>query len=213
MAADRYHATGPQAEAEPGSNGQVLRNRLGIADPAQMEQAELQLLLQLYEFVLREQLPERGLTVADLTEWHRLWLGNVYDWAGQARSVNMGKGGFQFAAAAQIPRLLDSFEQQCLRRHTPCQGMDDVALVDAIAVCHVEFILIHPFREGNGRLSRLLADVMAVQAGRGPLDYSPWDADKAAYFAAIQRGMAMDYAPMRQLVSAALAAPLAAGRG
>lgn len=47
---------------------------------------------------------------------------------------------------------------------------------------------------------------MAVQAGRGPLDYSAWDADKAAYFAAIQRGMNMDYAPMRQLVSVVLTA-------
>lgn len=90
---------------------------------------------------------------------------------------------------------------------TPCHGLENDALAEAIAVCHVELILIHPFREGNGRLSRLLADVMAVQAGRGPLDYSGWDADKATYFAAIQRGMGMDYAPMRQLVSAALAAP------
>ncbi len=48
---------------------------------------------------------------------------------------------------------------------------------------------------------------MAVQAGRGPLDYSRWDADKDGYFAAIQRGMDRDYAPMSQLVSAALAAP------
>jgi cell filamentation protein len=67
-------------------------------------------------------------------------------------------------------------------------------------------ILIHPFREGNGRLSRLLADVMAVQAGREPLDYSHWDANKVAYFAAIQRGMSRDYVPMGELVSVALAA-------
>jgi len=48
----------------------------------------------------------------------------------------------------------------------------------------VEFILIHPFREGNGRLSRLLADVMAVQSGRGPLDYSGWNEHKATYIQA-----------------------------
>jgi len=69
---------------------------------------------------------------------------------------------------------------------------------------HVELILIHPFREGNGRLSRLLADVMVVQAGRGPLDYSAWEADKAAYFGAIRAGMAKDYRPMQRLVEAAL---------
>ena len=116
----------------------------------------------------------------------------------------MGKSGFQFAAAAQIPRLLAEYERDCLLPSTPCDDLHTTALAEAIAVCHVKLILIHPFREGNGRLSRLLADVMAVQAGRELLDYSPWDADKAAYFAAIQRGMVRDYAPMRRLVSLAL---------
>lgn len=208
MAANRYQATGSQVECQPGSNEQVLRNRQGITDPAVMAELETRLLLRLYERMLRERFPDRRLDVADLLGWHYQWLGNVYDWAGQPRSVNMSKDGFHFAAALQIPRLLDEFERKFLHRYTPCHGIDDSALVEAIAVCHVELILIHAFREGNGRLSRLLADVMAVQAGRGPLDYSQWDADKNAYFTAIQRGVGMDYAPMRALVSAALA-----GRG
>ena len=213
MPIDRYHASGPQADSQPGSDGLVLRNRLGITDPQQLQDAELQLLLQLYEFVLGEAFPERGIKVADLAEWHRLWLGNVYVWAGQLRSVNLGKGGFQFAAAAQLPRLLQDFELQCLRPSTPCTDMDGEALAQAIALCHVEFILIHPFREGNGRLSRLLADVMAMQAGHGLLDYTTWDADKTAYFAAIQKGMSRNYQPMQALVSAALTGPREPGRG
>lgn len=80
------------------------------------------------------------------------------------------------------PQLLAEFERDCLHRYTPCENMDAHAhahaLAEAIAMCHVELILVHPVREGNGRLSRLLADVMAVQAGRGPLDYSHWDANK-----------------------------------
>ena len=72
-----------------------------------------------------------------------------------------------------------------------------------MAVTHVEFVLIHPFREGNGWLSRLLADVMAVQAVGDPLDYSAWDADKEGYFAAIQAGLSGDYAPMKRLVELA----------
>jgi cell filamentation protein len=206
MAPDRYQATGSQGQWQPDSNEQVLRNKPGITDPALMDEAELDLLLRLYEFVLCEQFPDHRLNVADLIQWHCLWLGNLYDWAGQERSVNLGKDGFQFAAAAQIPRLLTTFEQECLHRYTPCGGMDAASLTEAIAICHVELILIHPFREGNGRLARLLADVMAVQAGRGPLDYSRWDADRSAYFAAIQRGMSRDYAPMQKLVSVALAA-------
>ena len=206
MSTDRYHAKGPQADMQPGSGDQVLRNTPGITDPAQLDEAEVSLLLQLYEWLMGDQFPERRLDVADLMEWHRLWLGNLYDWAGQVRSVNLAKGEFHFAAAAQIPRLLAEFERDCLHRYTPCENMADGALAEAIAICHVELILIHPVREGNGRLSRLLADVMAVQAGHGPLDYSRWDADKTAYFSAIQCGMGRDYAPMRELVSVALAA-------
>lgn len=44
-------------------------------------------------------------------------------------------------------------------------------LLNALSSAHVELILIHPFREGNGRIARLLSDVMAVQAEIGPLDY------------------------------------------
>lgn len=204
MATGRYQASGAQAAWQPGSNETVLLNKLGISDPADMDAVELQLLLQLYELVLGEEFPARQLHVADLKEWHRLWLGNVFDWAGEERSVNLVKSNFQFAAAAQIPRLLQEYENQVLKRFTPCDGMDAAALADAIAKCHVELILIHPFREGNGRLSRLLADVMAVQAGREPLDYSAWDADKPAYFSAIQHGMDRDYTLMQGLVSRAL---------
>lgn len=201
---DRYQVEGAQGAWQPGSNEQVLLNKLRITDPAEMADAELELLLQLYEAVLVAALPDRTLTVADLKAWHRRWLGNVYAGAGDERSVNLGKDGFWFAAAAQIPRLLVGFERDCLVRYTPCRDLTDDALAAAIAHTHVEFILIHPFREGNGRLSRLLADVMAVQTGREPLDYSAWDADKPAYFTAIQQGLAGHYGPMTALVRQAL---------
>ena len=77
--------------------------------------------------------------------------------------------------------------------------MSEDQLTEAIAVVHVELILIHPFREGNGRLSRLLANVMALQAGWPELDYTPWDDYKTDYFAAIQAGIS-DYEPMKRLV-------------
>ncbi|WP_395118797.1 Fic/DOC family protein [Rhodanobacter sp. FW102-FHT14D06] len=201
---NRYEAGEAQGSYEPGSDDRVLRNKLGVTDPDEMDEVELQLLGQIYRAVLLEALPDRRLYVADLKTWHRRWLGNVYDWAGMERSVNMGKGDFHFAAATQVPRLLTVFEHDCLARFTPCHDIDDASLIEAIAMTHVELILIHPFREGNGRLSRLLADVMVVQAGRGPLDYSAWEADKAAYFGAIRAGMANDYRPMQRLVEAAL---------
>jgi len=129
---------------------------------------------------------------------------STYPWAGEVRNVNISKGDFHFAAADQVPRLLDEFQQACLDRFTPSRGLEDKSLIESLAVTHVELILIHPFREGNGRLARLLADVMAVQAGRGLLDYSEWDRDKERYFAAIQQGLDRAYGPMIQLTSEAL---------
>jgi cell filamentation protein len=192
----KYDATGSQGEYQPGSDDQVLRNKLGIVAPDDMDDAELELLQKLYEDVLIDNLPSGTITVAQIKLWHKRWLGNVYDWAGDERSVNMGKDGFQFASAAQIPRLLQDFEKKYLAKYTPCTELDDEALIEAIAIMHVEFILIHPFREGNGRLSRLLADAMAVQAGYDPLDYSSWDEHKAEYIAAIHAGLSGNYVPM-----------------
>ncbi|CAH0320656.1 MULTISPECIES: Fic/DOC family protein [Pseudomonas] len=201
---DRYEAEGAQGSFQAGSDEQVLSNKLGISDPEEMDDAELTLLEKLYQQVLIERLPARSITVQDLRDWHRYWLGNIYPWAGEIRAVNLGKDGFFFAAAPQIPRLLEGFEKECLAEFTPCKPDLDENLIHAIAVTHVEFILIHPFREGNGRLSRLLADVMAVQAGYVPLDYSCWERNKEAYFAAINQGLNCNYQPMEYWVRRAL---------
>lgn len=194
---NRYQSHGHQSQYQPGSGDLVLSNLVGITSPEDMKELELELLAQLYEDVLLNKLPDRRLTVGDLKEWHRRWLGNVYRWAGQDRSVNMSKDGFPFAAAAQIARLLVEFEHDCLTRWTPCDALSTDELLQALAQTHVELILIHPFREGNGRLSRLLADVMVVQAGRKPLDYSAWEANREAYIGAIQQGSGRNYGPMR----------------
>lgn len=139
-------------------------------------------------------------TARDVCGLHRQWLGKVYPWAGDYRQVNIGKGGFTFAMAAQIPRLMEEFEREILTRYTPCNfsGMDKI--IEALAVTHCELVLIHPFREGNGRLSRLLATLMALQAGLPLLDFSGISGrKKQAYFAAVQAGLARDYAPMEQV--------------
>lgn len=72
---DRYQVGGAQGAWQPGSDDQVLLNKLGITDPAEMAEAELELLLQLYEAVLVKALPDLALTVAELKAWHRRWPG------------------------------------------------------------------------------------------------------------------------------------------
>lgn len=200
----RYSVSGDQGEYEPGSEGQVLANKLDITDPREIEEAELELLLQLYEQVLPKVSPSDTITTAMICEWHRKWLANVYTWAGRLRSVDLAKDEFRFASAAQIPRLLNELDQQVLGRLTPCKDMREDELARAIATVHVELILIHPFREGNGRIARFVADIMASQAGMDSLDYSPWDENKQDYIKAIHAGMDRNYVPMERLVSRAL---------
>ncbi len=202
---DRYDTSlNIEGQYEPGSNNLVLANKLSIIDAEEMADVELGLLVELYDAVFSNSAADQAITVADIFEWHRKWLGNVYDWAGQERSLNMSKGGFHFAAAKQIPYGLKEFEKNQLAVLTPCHLMDQDTLAEAIAKVHVEFILVHPFREGNGRISRLLADVMALQANKPALDYSSWDVNKEFYFTSIQAGLAGDYTPMTTLVKQAL---------
>lgn len=155
----------------------------------------------LYEQLFMVEQPLAALAFDDVSRWHRQWLGNVYDWAGKLRNANLAKDGFQFAAADRIPLLIAGFEKQFLSLSGELNSLTRLELVSYLAECHVEFILIHPFREGNGRLSRLLCDMLSVLAGKGVLDYSLWDEHKIFYFKAIQAGVSGNYSPMMQLVN------------
>lgn len=64
----------------------------------------------------------------------------------------------------------------------------------------MELMLIHPFREGNGRLGRMLATLMALQAGLPILEFSELDdAMREEYFAAVRAGIDRNYRPMKRL--------------
>ncbi len=196
----KYAIGTEEDQFEPDSDGKVLKNLLGITSELDMQDAESSLLLGLYEFIYEPEFNIDSISFSAIMTWHRKWLGNVYSWAGSFRSVNMGKGGFEFAAAKFIPELVKKYEQDFLNSFLKLTELEREELISYLAKSHVEFILIHPFREGNGRLSRLLLDVMATQAGYGPLDYSIWDVNKDYYFKSIQAGHAGDYQHIERLV-------------
>jgi cell filamentation protein len=149
--------------------------------------------------------PSHRFTPADIRRLHRIWLGSIYPWAGKYRTVNIGKGGFQFAHAPLIPRLMAELGRGALRRHTPCASAANVTVPRSLAVVHAELILIHPFRDGNGRIARLLTLLMASQAGLPPPNLSGLGgAGKRAYVQAIQMAMSRDYAPLEILFSSAI---------
>lgn len=190
----------PEDQYETGSNATVLSNKLGIIDPVEMGEIETNALWEAQQKLIEEVMSDQSFTAEDICNMHRLWLEGIYPWAGQLRAVNIGKGGFDFAQARFLPALMDEFERKQLRAYTPCrfESRDEVA--HALAEVHVELMLIHPFREGNGRLGRVLATLMALQAGLPVFDFSELDgARQEEYFAAVRSGLDRNYQPMKQL--------------
>jgi cell filamentation protein len=186
-----------EAEFEPGSRGRVLCNLLGITRVRDINLAESQALEIAQDLALERFSADHRFTARDIRELHALWLGPIYPWAGEFRSVDIGKGGFQFAHARLIQGLMAELERGALNRHTPCRPTDDATVALALAEVHAELILVHPFREGNGRLARLLALLMALQAGLPPLDFSPMlGRGRRIYIGGIHAAMGRDYRPL-----------------
>jgi cell filamentation protein len=197
---------------EPGSRGRVLQNKLGITGKRAMDEIEAREHLRALNECLV--MYERGhrFKANDICQMHQSWLGTVYAWAGRYRQVNISKGGFSFAMARQVPSLMDQFEKGPLHEFTPCLFSDQKEIIHAIAVVHTELVLIHPFREGNGRLARMLAVLMGLQAGMPPFDFGGITGrHKLEYFAAVQLGMDYNYAPMEEIFKGILVRTLGQG--
>ena len=205
----RYEAQGIETEFEPGSRGRVLRNLIGVRSSREMARRESEALLAATQRVIDETGVDQQFTVADICLMHHVWLGGIYAWAGAYRQVNVGKDGFMFAAANQVGRLMLEFERGPLREFTPCRSEDVHAQAHAMGVVHAELILIHPFREGNGRCARLLATLMGLQAGLPALDFGGIrGAEKQRYVSAIQAAMGHNYSPIDAVFRAVIARTL-----
>ncbi len=210
----KYDVSGMiEAQFEPGSGHRVLKNLLGIKKKSEMDRLETIALQQAEEVFVRKYGATHRFSADDLCWMHKLWLGKIYSWSGTYRKVNLGKGGLQFASALYIPRLMKTLENDCLTKYTPCNFSEQKNIIRAIAEVHVEFILIHPFREGNGRLGRLLATLMALQAGFPPLDFGGVKGRKRQeYFAAVREGIKKNYVPMEMIFQRVLETTLSNGQ-
>jgi len=198
---ERYDISSlPEAQFEPGSRGRVLKNKLGIKSKRAMDKLEREEQLRSIEELTHIYDRNHRFTVTDICNIHKLWLGKIYEWAGQYRQVNISKGDFHFAAAAQVPKLMVELEKGPLYEFTPCHFESTKQIIKALAVVHAELILIHPFREGNGRVARLLSILMGLQSGLPPLDFRGIiDRKNKEYISAIHAGMGRDYEPMEKV--------------
>lgn len=192
----------PEDQYEPGSRGLVLKNRLGIRSGREMDQVEGQEYIRGHSEVVRIFGQSHRFTATDVCKIHGIWLGPIYSWAGQYRQVNLVKDDFPFAPAREISRLMDDLEKGPLKEFTPCRFGSMEEVIKALAVVHAELVLIHPFREGNGRLARLLGVLMALQAGLPTLDFGGIAGRrKLEYFSAVQAALSRDYKPMEKVFS------------
>ena len=184
---------GIEAEFEPGSRERVLRNRLHIRRKSEMDRAEFEALVGAQEKYLRRIGPDTRLTAEVLCRMHRDWLGDIYEWAGHYRTVELAKGDFRWPPAFRVGQNMDAFEKGVLARCTPCRPGPLPEVARCLAEVHAELLLIHPFREGNGRLARWVSDVMAFQAGLLAPDYSFTSRDarkrREVYLDAVKKGV------------------------
>jgi cell filamentation protein len=152
--------------------------------------------------------PQTGFTSSLLCQMHSDWLGGLYTWAGKYRTVELQKGNFGWPPAYRVAENMATFERELLALLTPCRPGPVDTVAGAIARVHAGLLLIHPFREGNGRLARWLADIMAIQAGYPVPDYAfvgrGSKERRARYIAAVSQGYVQNYAPLAGLFAEAI---------
>jgi cell filamentation protein len=195
----KYHASDAN-EYEPGSRNRVLKNLLGLKTKQAVDTEEIKGYEKAYQYVVNNFRVDQRLHVSDIDAIHRHFFETIYPWAGQHRRVNLTKEGFTFPPAQFLENTLQTFEKEVLAPNTPCSGSEEEVLVK-IAKVHLELLFIHPYREGNGRTARLVATLMALQAGYEGFDWSLVDKRFDEYVKAIQT---LDWALMATLLDAAL---------
>ena len=196
----RYRDTGIEGEWQPGSRKRVLRNLKGIIRKTEIDRVEAEALL-LAEERYFEIITDETVFTADLIcQMHRDWLGTIYEWAGRYRTVEMQKGSFRWPPAFRVPQNMAWLENEFLKKLTPCKHEPLDVTAGKVALIHAEFLLVHPFREGNGRLARWLADLMFLQAGypMPKYDFSGKGSAKRKtdYLNAVVQGYTQNYAPL-----------------
>ena len=153
--------------AYPGTT--VLRNRLNIRDQATLEAFELEISTLRAE----EPLPEGGFDPAHYCSVHRHLFQDVYEWAGQYRTVRTSKGGNAFCFPEHLPAQMDSLFRS-IRGGEIFKEQSRSAFVQAIARFLGELNAIHPFREGNGRSQLAFIGLIGATVSR-PFEFERLD--------------------------------------
>lgn len=180
----------------PDDQGDILPNLLGLTTEKEINESEFEGFLQA-EIYFTEKLSARTkFDVKYVLSLHKMALGHLYSFAGKYRDVNMSKGGFPFAAAKFLPDTMLKFDEEILRKLKSKYASREDLIID-VAIVHGELLFIHPFREGNGRTARLLANLMIRKAGYESLKFERVGKKEfEEYVKAVQNCANKDYAKM-----------------
>ena len=158
----------------------TLQNKLGITNSPELAQAEERIskkkALAMFETGFLDTL-EAG-SVSALLKIHQELFGDIYDFAGKIRDVNIAKGNFRFAPVMYLHAALENIEK--MPQKTFDQAIEK----------YVEMNIAHPFREGNGRATRIWLDLILKKELGQVIDWSK--VDKEDYLLAMERSPIRD---------------------
>ena len=169
----------------------ALENKLGLTNEAELARAEEKIsktkALELYDTGLLDTFAVG--TFAGMAAIHRYLFEDVYAFAGQMRTVNIAKGNFRFAPVMYLAAALESIDRMPQTTY------------DEIIEKYVEMNVAHPFREGNGRSTRIWLDCILKKELHQVIDWS--QVDKSDYLLAMERSPVKDV-EIKALLRAAL---------
>jgi cell filamentation protein len=163
----------------------LLRNRLGITDARALRHVEAELTASRIYDLIRSPIPG-AYDLAHLRAFHRQIFQDLYDWAGELRTVSIGRGRL-----FSLPQHLEADAGELfgwLARAEYLRGRDRAAFVDDLTELYADLNALHSFRDGNGRTQRAFLGQLAVDAGH-PIHWAAMDpAENNAASKAAQEG-------------------------
>ena len=163
-----------------GGRTMALENKLGLTSSADLAREEERIskkkAMRIFEEGLLDSLPAG--TFSTLQEIHKLLFEDIYDFAGKLRTVNLSKGNFRFAPLMYLETALENIDKM------------PQSTFDEIVEKYVEMNIAHPFREGNGRSTRIWLDHILKKEIKKVVDWSK--VDKEDYLLAMERSPIKD---------------------
>lgn len=194
---------GKKYKVDPNEDeNEVLPNKLGLLVKDKVEKEEAKGFIDASVGLSLELDSTVQFDVAYILNIHEEALNHLYEFAGKLRTVNISKGGFMFPAAQFLSGAMDEFQKDILD-NLQDEYNTETELIEDVAKVHGELLYIHPFREGNGRTARLLANLMFYKAGYGRLKFEKLDNEKMfnKYIEAVQKVGLKQYQPMIDIIT------------